>query len=45
MVCAEATTIARNLASTRGSEADPEFMEAQIRGIIDGHENVTLEVL
>jgi len=41
---AEATEFARNLANTRGSVADPEFMEQKIRELVDGHTDVVKEI-
>ena len=43
--CADATVLARNLANTRGSVADPAYMEEQIRELVAGSDKCTLEVL
>ena len=34
LACAEATVFARNLANTRGSEADPDWMESKVHELL-----------
>jgi len=34
LACAEGTVFARNMANTRGSEANPDWMEAQVREML-----------
>lgn len=43
--CAKSTNLARHCANTRGSVADPEWMEQQVRKLIAGNDKCTLEVL
>jgi len=43
--CAEGTLLARRLCSTRGTVADPAYMEEQVRKVIDGNKKCTIEVV
>ena len=44
-VCACSTIVARHLAITRGSEADPEYMENAVREMVLFQDKCSLEVL
>jgi len=39
-VAAKATQYARDLTNTRGSDATPDYMEAQVRKLVEGQKSI-----